>query len=82
MNVSEQELYCFMLRGYHVFSERISQQWVQEMNDVIDEMNAWEENRSPEKICLPVYMYLSLPFVAGSIGDSTLNFQVDNRHNV
>ncbi len=38
--VSEQELYCFMLRGYHVFEEGISHQKIEQMNEVIDEMNA------------------------------------------
>jgi hypothetical protein len=38
--VSEQDLYCFMLRGYHIFDECISQQWVKELDEVIDEMNA------------------------------------------
>jgi len=36
--VPEKELYCFMLRGYHLFSERISPQWIQQINAVIDEM--------------------------------------------
>lgn len=55
--VSEKELYCFMLRGYHLFSERISPQWIQQINAVIDEMNAcgFGESYYPNFMMQPMY---------------------------
>lgn len=40
--VPERDLYCFMLRGYHAFDERIPADWIADMNAVIDDMNARE----------------------------------------
>ncbi len=38
--VSDQDLYRFMLRGYHVFDERIPADRLRDMNAIIDDMNA------------------------------------------
>ena len=38
--VPEPELYSFMLRGYHLFSERLPSAWIGDINHIIDEMNA------------------------------------------
>ena len=38
--VLEPELYSFMLRGYHLFSERLPSAWIGDINHIIDEMNA------------------------------------------
>lgn len=55
--VSEQELYCFMLRGYHVFKERIPSKWIKEMNQIIDEMNAcgFDPAKYPNVHMQPMY---------------------------
>ncbi len=44
--VSERDLCCFMLRGYHAFDEPLPSAWIAEMNAVIDEMNAREFDAS------------------------------------
>ena len=36
--VPEPELYSFMLRGYHLFSERLPSAWIGDINHIIDEM--------------------------------------------
>ena len=55
--ISEQACYCFMLRGYHIFDERIPQQWIDEMNGIIDEMNAcrFDTARYPNVKMEPLY---------------------------
>ena len=55
-SVPKKELYGFMLRGYHLFSERISAQWIAQMNTVIDEMNAcgFDESRYPNVMMQPM----------------------------
>ncbi|HIA66055.1 TPA: hypothetical protein EYN98_08310 [Candidatus Poribacteria bacterium] len=55
--VPEPDLYSFMLRGYHLFSERLPSAWIGDINHIIDEMNAsdFDQFRYPKVKMAPMY---------------------------
>ena len=55
--VPEPELYSFMLRGYHLFSECLPSAWIGDINHIIDEMNVsgFDQFRYPNVKMEPMY---------------------------
>ena len=55
--VPEPELYSFMLRGYHLFSECFPSAWIGDINHIIDEMNVsgFDQFRYPNVKMEPMY---------------------------